>query len=167
MKPENQERITRWYQEPYMLLVIGIPIVAVMWGVVMLSAALSGKDSLVSDSYYKDGMAYTQDHEADEKAKRLQVSGNAVFTADEVRVIIDGYLDDFPHTLRMTLIHPTLEDQDQVLLLQKMADGSYAGVNDMNLPGKRRIWLDSLDQGWRIRAHPFIEAGKDIALSSK
>lgn len=167
MKPENQERITRWYQEPYMLLVAGIPIIAVIWGGVMLSAALSGKDSLVSDSYYKDGMAYTQDQESDKKAKRLQVNGSAVFTADEVRVTIDGYLDEYPHTLKMTLIHPTLEDQDQVLLLQQMADGSYAGVNDMALPGKRRIWLDSLDQGWRIRAYPFIEAGKEVALSSK
>lgn len=167
MKPENQERVTRWYQEPYMLLVAGIPFIAVIWGGVMLKTALETKDSLVSDSYYKDGMSYTQDQESDQKAKRLQITGTAVFTSDEVKINLDGYLDEYPTILKVTMIHPTLDTRDTDLLLQKMDDNTYAGVNDVELPSRWRIWVDSPEQGWRIRAYPMIEAGKEIQLNSK
>lgn len=167
MKPENQEPLTRWYQEPLMLIIAGIPLLAVIWGGVMLYTALQTKDSLVSDSYYKDGVSFTENKAHDEKAARLQISASAIFTADEVRLELDGYLDDYPNTLTMQLIHPTLEDQDATLLLQRMLDGSYAGVNDIELPSRRRIWLDSPEQGWRIRAYPLIEAGREITLNAK
>lgn len=150
-----------------MLMVIGIPLIAVIWGGVMLSAAMSGKDSLVSDSYYKDGMSYTEDKAADNKAKRLQISADMSFSADEVRLNLDGYLDEHPNTLTVQLIHPTLQEKDVTLLLQKMADGSFAGVNDIELPGRRRIWVDSPEQGWRLRANKLIEAGRVINLHTK
>ncbi|UTW49626.1 FixH family protein [Bacterioplanoides sp. SCSIO 12839] len=167
MKPENQEKVTRFYQEPLMLIVIGIPILAVIWGFIMLSTALKTKDSLVSDSYYKDGVSYTENQAADEKARSHQINATAVFTADEMRLTLNGLLDEFPNTLQVHLIHPTLEDRDVTLLLQQMSDGSYAGVNDIELPGRRRIWVDSLEQGWRIRAYPFIESGKEIQLNAQ
>jgi len=167
MKPEHQEKVTRWYQEPLMLIVIGIPILAVIWGFIMLSTALKTKDSLVSDSYYKDGVSYTENLAADEKARSHQIRATATFTADEMRLHLQGLLDEQPNTLQVQLIHPTLEELDTTQLLQKMADGSYAGVNDIELPSRRRIWVDSPEQGWRIRAYPLIEDGKEITLQAE
>lgn len=150
-----------------MLLVLGVPLAAVVWGGIMLSTALSGKDSLVSDSYYKDGVNYTEIKTADEKAKRLQVKASMIFTDGEVHLTLNGYFDEYPNLLNIQLIHPTLEERDAVLLLQKMPDGSYAGPNDIQLPARRRIWLESPEQGWRIRSYEFIEAGKDITFSAQ
>ena len=67
----TSEKTTPWYKEPMMLLVIGVPLAAVVWGFIMLSLALDTKDSLVSNSYYKDGMSYTQDLRFHEGARRL------------------------------------------------------------------------------------------------
>lgn len=167
MKPDHQEPITRWYQEPMMLLVIGLPLLTVIWGGVMLTTAMSGKDSLVSDSYYKDGVSYTEDLATDQKAKRLQIKASATFDADEVILELDGYLDDYPNTLQMQLIHPTLQERDVTLLLQNIDGKRYAGVNDIELPSRRRIWLDSPEQGWRIRANGVIESGLALQLQAK
>ena len=62
-----------WHKEPMMLLVIGLPLISVCWGMVMLYLAINTQDSLVNDSYYKDGVNYTEDLKHDEQAKRLQI----------------------------------------------------------------------------------------------
>ncbi|WP_419810248.1 FixH family protein [Bacterioplanoides sp.] len=150
-----------------MLIVIGIPILAVIWGSIMLTTALKTKDSLVSDSYYKDGVSYTENQSWDDKARSHKITATATFTADEMRLSLEGLLDEYPNTLQVQLVHPTLEDRDVTLLLQQLADGTYAGVNDIELPSRRRIWVDSPEQGWRIRAYPLIEAGEVIVLKAQ
>ncbi|WP_157729981.1 FixH family protein [Bacterioplanes sanyensis] len=165
MKSEPQETAKPWYKEPLMLLVLGIPFLAVIWGGVILSLALSTKDSLVSDSYYKDGVSYTENQEAFQAASRLQAQADLIFTNDEVRLQLRGYFDEKPNTLQLQLIHPTLEDRDLTVFLQKMTDGSYAGVNDMELPDRRRLWLSSPEQGWQIRSTELIMPEQTVTLS--
>ena len=161
------EQHTPWYKEPMVLLVAGIPLIAVIWGFVMLKLALSSQDSLVSDSYYKDGVSYTENMEADHKAQRLQVQADAVFTADEVRLTLNGYLDEKPATLLLQMIHPTLETRDATVLLQLMPDGQYAGVNEVVLPERRHLWLQSPKQGWRVRTTELLESGKVVHFQAK
>ncbi len=164
---KTAEQHSPWYKEPMVYLVAGIPLLAIIWGFVMLKLALSGQDSLVSDSYYKDGVSYTENMEADKKAERLQVVADVVFTADEIRLTLDGYFDEKPDTLTLQMIHPTLETRDMSVMLQKMSDGSYAGVNELVLPERRHLWLQSPVQGWRVRATHLIEAGKAVHFQAK
>ena len=107
-------------------------------------------------------MGYTQDKRFHEEARRLNVSGEILFTADEIIVSVDGDMEEKPHSLQMQLIHPTLEDRDLTLFLQQMPDGRYITANEIELPQKRNIWLTSLDQNWRVTALSFIQAGKKI-----
>jgi len=141
----TSEKTTPWYKEPMMLLVIGVPLAAVIWGFIMLSLALDTKDSLVSNSYYKDGMSYTQDQRFHE------IIVNATSIADEE-----------PGSLQLQLIHPTLEDRDLTLFLQRTPGGQYVAANELELPQKRVIWLTSPDQEWRVTARTVIENGKKI-----
>ncbi|WP_430462131.1 FixH family protein [Thalassolituus sp. LLYu03] len=164
---KSLEKNTPWYKEPMVLLVAGIPLIAVVWGMVMLKLALDSKDSLVSDSYYKDGVSYTENLAADDKAKRLQVTADATFTLDEISVVIAGYLDEKPQTLQLQLIHPTLQEKDATVLLQRMDDGTYKGVNEIYLPERRHLWLQSGEQGWRVRTTELLENGKTIHFSAK
>lgn len=156
-----------WYKEPLVWLIVGIPMLAVCWGVVMISLAVSSKDSLVSDSYYKDGVSYTENVEMDNKAKRLHLKATLVFVDDTARLILDGYLDEEPNSLILKLIHPTLQDQDSSLFLQRIEEGTYAGVSELTLPARRRIWLQSPEQGWRIRSTEHIQANQVIQLDSQ
>ncbi|MCA6062854.1 FixH family protein [Thalassolituus marinus] len=164
---KSVEKSTPWYKEPMILLVAGIPLLAVIWGMVMLKLALASQDSLVSDSYYKDGVSYTENVETDNKAKRLQLNADLTITHDEVELTLKGYLDEMPATLQLMLIHPTLDTQDATVLLQRMDDGIYRGVNEIYLPGRRHIWLQSPEQGWRIRLTELLESGKTVHMSAK
>ena len=156
-----------WYKEPMVWLVAGIPLLAVFWGGIMITLAVNTKDSLVSDSYYKDGVSYTENVEMDNKAARLLLNAQMVFVNDEVKLTLDGYLDEEPNSLTLQLIHPTLQDEDTSIYLQRLEESTYAGVAEITLPAKRRIWLQSPEQGWRIRATEFIEPSKVIRLNAK
>lgn len=158
----TSEKTTPWYKEPMMLIVAGVPVAAIIWGGVMLSLALDTKDSLVSNSYYKDGMSYKQDLRFHEGARRLNVSAEMVFNQSEIIVDIQGNMDEDPASLQLQLIHPTLEDRDVTLFLQKTPDGHYVAANELALPQKREIWLSSPDQKWRVTARTMIEDGKKI-----
>lgn len=156
-----------WYKEPMVWLVAGIPLLAVCWGIVMLTLALESRDSLVSDSYYKDGVSYTENAAADAHATRLQIKAGLTFTKDEVHLTLDGYPDQEPATLQLQLIHPTLQEHDLTVLLQRLGKGHYAGVNELELPQRRHIWLLSHEQQWRLRTTEQIEAGKVIGLHAQ
>jgi|TARA_R110001583_G_C5645133_1_gene408229 hypothetical protein len=156
-----------WHKEPMMLLVIGLPLISVCWGMVMLYLAINTQDSLVNDSYYKDGVNYTEDLKHDEQAKRLQIAADVTFTTDEIHMNLRGYLDEKPNTLQLQLIHPTLQDRDETVLMQRIEDGSYVGINDLELPQKRHVWLLSGEQKWRIRHTEIIEENKAFTLGKQ
>lgn len=162
---KSKEPITPWYKEKWMILVAGVPILAICWGVVIITLAVTGKDSLVSDSYYKDGMAYTENKELRNKAKRLQVKADMGYNDGEIRIKISGYLDEQPTFLRIQLIHPTLETEDESVLLQQMPNGDYLGLANGNHLGKRKLWLQSPEQAWMIKDEALLENGKPITLT--
>lgn len=163
----QNEKLTRWYQEPMMLLVFGVPITSIIVGIIFVSVAVNTKDSLVSDSYYKDGVSYQEDMAADDNAKRLLVGANVVFEGQTIKVDLRGFMDEQPNTLALQLIHPTLQERDTSVLLQRIHNGQYLGVSPLALPEKRHIWLQSPEQGWRVRSTEFIESDKVFILGVK
>lgn len=163
----NREKITPFYKEPMVLLVAGIPLIAVIWGMVMLNLALDSQDSLVSDSYYKDGVSYTENVELDSKAANLNIVTDITFDTDDVVVALRGNFAEEPASLQLQLIHPTLQDRDVTIFMQRIGPGQYAGVNELPLPERRHIWLFSPEQHWRVRTTEWIEAGKVVTLSAQ
>jgi hypothetical protein len=156
-----------WHKEPLVWLILGIPMLSVFWGVVMITLAVDSKDSLVSDSYYKDGVNYTENVNMDNKAKRLQLSATLVFVDDMARLVLDGYLDEEPNSLVLNLIHPTLQEQDSSIFLQRTEESTYTGVSEITLPARRRLWLQSPEQGWRLRSSGHINANQVIQLKAQ
>lgn len=151
MHPNQQEIVTPWYKEPFMVLILGIPLTAVIVGMIMLYNAVSGKDSLISDSYYKDGRMYTQNKTAINKAKNLLVGAVIIPNDSGISIEISGTFDQKPNVLKARFIHPTLEDRDQEVMLQLFPDGSYKGAPEQDLEGRWRLWLSSPEHGWMIQ----------------
>ena len=160
----QKQKLTRWYQEPMMLLVLGVPFVSVCVGFLLLNLAINTTDSLVSDSYYKDGRIYKENLRNDENARKLLIGADVVFEEDLIRVDLRGFLKEFPNTITMQLVHPTLEQRDATVLLQRLDQGQYIGVNELELPEKRHIWLQNQQQAWRIRETQVIQQDKAFKL---
>lgn len=161
----STEPFTPWYKERWMILVLGVPLASLCLGIVIVSLAVSGKDSLISDSYYKDGMAYTENREFIHKAQRLQIKAEFTYNDGEIRTSISGYLDDNPTFLTLQLIHPTLENKDESVILQQTQEGIYLGLADRDHLGKRKLWLMSPEQEWMIKDEALIQNNKAISLT--
>lgn len=164
---QNQDNIkSHWSKEPMFFLVVGIPFVAVIWGFIMLSMAINTRDSLVSDSYYKAGRSYTENMDMDNTAKQLALQATIRFTTDDIYLDIVSPLENPPATLQLEKIHPTLQEYDAHTLLQRLPSGQYVGLNDIELPQRRHLWLNSPEQGWRVRLTQFIEADETYTFSA-
>ena len=77
MSLNQGEEFTPFYKEPLVLLLVVPPIAAIIWGMVMLTLAFNGKDSLVSDSYYKEGVSYTENETLVKNARAFDEIGRA------------------------------------------------------------------------------------------
>ena len=100
MSIQNEVR-TPFYKEPIAWLLFLMPASAVVWSFVLLFAALDGQDSLVSDSYYKDGVSYTENQAIDHKAKEAHIQAQVLFSKDEVTVHLSSRLAQEPSSLQL------------------------------------------------------------------
>lgn len=167
MQLNNQEPTTPFYKEPFVLLILAIPLAAILWGGVMLKLAFSGKDSLVSDSYYKDGVSYTDNQELIQNARVFNIKANITFDEHEVLLTLTGSMQQAPDFLQLQLIHPTLEERDVTVFMQRLADGRYGGVNEVEINEKRHIWLSSPEQHWRISTTETVTPHQFVQLSAR
>ena len=154
-----------WYKEPYVWMLIGIPLSSVIMGVFFISQAVSTKDTLVRDNYYKDGLGFNQEIQWDKKAKELglkldlSVNGNTATLVQKISRL------DAPSIIQMKLSHPTLKDNDLDVLLQRGADNkTFSGFIEDYKPGRYYLQLESPEQEWRIRQEIILEAGRSIEL---
>lgn len=162
------EKVTHWYKEPWMILIAGVPIMSIILGITMVTVAYKNKDTLVSDTYYKDGVNYTEDQHHDEEARRMKIRASLVFSEKEILLSMTSLLKETPINLELRLIHPTLEDQDESVFLERLPDGRYVGANPLTeFPQKRHIWLLSQTQEWRVRDTQVIDADKPVSIHAK
>ena len=70
----NDEPLTRWYQEPYGWMVIGIPVGTIAACMLLIRIAMSNPDELVIDDYYKEGLAINRVIEREARANELGLS---------------------------------------------------------------------------------------------
>lgn len=151
MNPLNQESQRPWYKEPMVWLMLGLPMVSIVMVLTFVTIAVKHGDSVVRDNYYKDGLAINQELALDDKAAELA----AVMTLDFDREsgLVKGSLIsklEKPSFLQLALIHPTLKEQDQEVLLQ-LIDDKYQGQVKPYIDGSFHLHLTSPTQKWRIR----------------
>lgn len=159
----KQEPHTPWYKEPWMLLVLGLPVLSVIGGMTMLTVAINGQDTLVRDNYYKDGLAYNQELAWDQKALNLDLSGKLTFTEQQLELSLNTPKSHKPQTLHLSLSHPTLKHKDQEFMLQEFKPGQYLSPIETLPEGRYYLELSSQTQGWRI--HTQVEITPDAAAN--
>lgn len=145
---------TPWFKMPIMWLLIGIPASSVVAGIFFITLAVSGKDSLVRDNYYKDGLAINEELAWDKKAASLDVRMRLTTNADqsELHAFIDNSRAELPNLLHVKFSHPTLKEQDQDALLQRKPNSNeYAGSLEHPLNARFYIQIEATEQEWRVR----------------
>lgn len=156
----NSEDISPWWRQPWPWFLISLPAAAVVGGIVTIWLATRNPDSLVSDDYYKEGLAIHQILDRDAQAKTLGIGAELAAQGRQIQATLTGRLDALPPALILHLIHPTRAEQDKTLNLQAGPNGSYHAILPALPAGIRQIVLEPSDRSWRLTGQwrsPFTE----------
>lgn len=141
-----------WYKYFWPWFFIMMPLITVVAGISMIVIASYEPDGLVSDDYYKRGLAINRVLERDRRAAALglQATGRIDVEKKLVFLTLDGRLA-LPTSLQLSILHPTQARQDQIVVLQRQGDSNeYMGVLTGIGAGDWHMMLQPDDGEWRL-----------------
>lgn len=140
---------TVWWREPWPWFLMALPMTAILGGIVTIWLAVRSADSLVSDDYYKEGLAIRLVLDRDAKAKALDITATLDAHEGQLNLALAGQIArNTP--LQLHLVHPTRAEQDIVLSLQPSPDRHFVATLPAMPAGKRQLILEPLDRSWRL-----------------
>ncbi len=146
---ERQTESRSWKQEPLVWLMIGIPLSAVIMGIVMLTLAIQSYSGLVVDDYYKKGKQINRVIARDRFAWELGLDAALSFDQGLVEIRFDPSVSHVPgDQIELSLVHATRPGLDQRLLLERRDTRLYRGQLELVGEGRWNVALQTED--WRI-----------------
>lgn len=142
-----------WYREPWPWLLMAGPATVIVAGVITTWIAVKSSDGLVSDDYYKQGLAINQTLQREAVAAQNGYRAEAVFGEGGRRIELSLEARAgaaLPEALQMRVIHPTRAGRDGLVMLRKAGDGRYAGAGPLLSEGRWLLVLEDRQATWRL-----------------
>jgi len=158
---------SRWWQEPMVWLVAGLPAVAVIASFTTFFIAAKDPDPLVNAGYHKEGMAPIKDTAKEAFAVANSITGQLVLTNTEAQIVLSGRLPSMPVSLELLLLHPSHADQDVSIQLHSRGQGVYSAFLPEVMPGKRQWVLEPDDRSWRLAGNLTLPLTNGITLANQ
>ncbi len=151
MRPPREDT-EPWYKQFWPWFLISLPLSVVIASLVTINIAIESDDGLVSDDYYKEGLAIHKDADSAARAKALGIAGSLDYDADTgaVTLALEKPLPGDKSALSLQVTHPTLPDQDQSIRLSRLDDARFAGRLEPLGPGNWKLALRPADRAWRV-----------------
>lgn len=134
----SRESQQPWYKQFWPWFLISIPAVSVCAGVAMVLVAVSHRDSLVTDDYYRAGITINTALAEVDRAFELGIVAEVAAIQDRLLSLHLATGGNAPAELAMAFRHPTQAENDFTVRLPAMGDGVYSGVVERVIDGK---WL--------------------------
>ncbi len=162
----NRNKVSQpWYREPYVWLLILIPLSSVVYGFIFLRLAIISNDGLVADDYYRRGKEINRVLDRDHAATALGLSaqGQMDFRRGAVSVHIhERSHSALPQQLVLKMMHATRAGYDQHVTLERAPDGSYFGLFK---PMEFGHWyLQIGTRSWRLTGSLFLPGDSTFRL---
>ncbi len=140
-----------WWRIPMVWLIIVLPMSAVVGSLTTWWIASQKFDGLVSEEYYKEGMAIHQVFERDAQARAMHLSARIQASGDRLALHLESAgTPVFARELKLSIVHPTQSGQDHELTLQADADGVYTATLPPLREARRTLVLEPADRAWRL-----------------
>jgi hypothetical protein len=149
MQAADGER-RNWKREPLVWLIIGIPLSAVVMGMVMLTLAINSYSGLVVDDYYKKGKQINLVLARDRLAYELGLAaGFRLSETGKVEIRFNPDISVIPgDRIELVMVHATRPGLDQRL---EFDNNSLRLLEaDLQLPGSGRWNLFLQTEDWRL-----------------
>lgn len=151
MRPPREDTLP-WYRQFWPWFLISLPAIVVVGSMFTIYMAVTTEDGLVTDDYYKEGLAIRKDAARAEAANALGVRGSLHYDASDGRIEVqlnDAAVGQLA-TLVVVLFHPTRSHQDQRVELARVGTGRYAGTVQTLGPANWRVSVEPTSGQWRI-----------------
>lgn len=146
----------------------GLVIVA---GAITVWLAVDSYDGLVSDDYYKQGLAVNQRIHRDKEAGRHGAQAELIRSDNNLRLFLrmkDG--SALPPSIVVKITHPTRAGLDQNLTLVAEGQGLYAGKLTSDISGRWHVVLEDTAGQWRLmgdwradQAEPLLLVASEVS----
>lgn len=144
------EQSAPWYKHFWPWFIICLMGTAITASLITVYIAVDGSDDVVSDTYYKDGLAINQSLDQDQLATELGITVSLHLSEKEIIANISS-TDELPSQLVLNLLHPASDELDQKVFLFHEGNGQYKGAGA--LPDQRYyVQLIGSNKGrlWRV-----------------
>lgn len=151
MRPPREDT-KPWYKQFWPWFLISLPLSVVIASMVTINLAVKTNDGLVSDDYYKEGLAIKKDADSAALAEALGLSADLAYDAETgaIDVQLKGDQAAMVPALTLMVVHPTIPDRDQAINLTQLQGGRYAGRLADLQAGNWKLRLGPEDKAWRI-----------------
>jgi len=168
---QRTEYSTRWYQNRWPWIIIGMLVGTVVMCIHLLVVAIKTQDSLVADNYYDVGKGINRSLEREQLARDLNLRAEVFFDelTGEIKIKLNNERVD---ALELNLISPTQPQQDlHIPLKPDIVLNGYYGQLPHPISGRRFIELIGHQiqdkKPWRLFEEETIVLGKKLLLGDE
>ncbi len=157
-----------WYKEPWMWLVVGLPVASVIAGITTVVIASRGADDPVVANYYKAGLAINERLDEEKRARQLQLGATLSIGRRQLQVRLSApSLARAPEQLSLLLIHPTMKRRDKTILLTlDKTSGLYRSAWEGAPEGRYYVRLSDPKGDWALTGALQIAYDQTVTLPS-
>ena len=157
-----------WYKEPWPWVLMAGPAIVIVAGFVTAWLAIISNDGLVTDDYYKQGLAISQRLQRDHYASDLGLRADFMRSGQQVRLLVTADGDAaLPDELMLKLAHPTRAGQDQLVKMVSEGQGFYGGKLAGDVSGRRYVSIEDPSGKWRLQGDWQADAEEPLRLMSR
>jgi hypothetical protein len=137
------------WSNPVMWLVVGLPLVSMVFGIGLVVVASGHSDDAIVDTVQRTAQMQVADLGPDARAQQMKLSAVMRVAGDTLEVIpVQGDFDRRA-PLRLRLLHPAHASGDRVIEVQPGPLG-WHGVAAIDGSGEWNVRLEAVDGHWRI-----------------
>lgn len=157
-----------WYRHFWPWFILALLGSVVIASFVTLYIAIQNSHTLVSDDYYKEGLAINQQLARQQEAQKQSVSAQLQFAGAQglLHVQLRGDLPEMPESLTLHVLHPTDQAGDQQVALTRVADRFYQAALPALASHAWQLQLMPADQSWRLDGRIDLSQTDSIELSA-
>lgn len=148
-----------WYKQPWLWFILTPIIAVVIYGTFYLYLSIVTHDGIVKDDMYKVARGHFVDKSRSQAAQELGIKSTLKLDNKTGDLMLHFSTEQAqkPDFLNLSIIHPTHQQYDQLILLKQVPGTSaFTGSLKQTLKGKRYLILEDDSSTWNLRAeiHP-------------
>lgn len=154
-----------WYREPWPWFLMSGPAIVIVAALVSAWIAIKSSDGLVSEDYYKQGLAAGETLTRSKRADELGISAGVRLTDDKITIRLGAQSGntEMPAALIVTLSHPTRAGIDQKSRLQRAGD-AYVGALNLPASGHWLVLVEDEARTWRVMGSVMLPAAGEVVI---